>query len=224
MHVEKHVVSFIYQAISWGKRRRFCVENVLSRVLTSLLQISFGISGISTRKKIVGETSEFCTCTTTNRAPNFFLHQQERNVCKVDWWEKYHTTLTLKVTMTQQQVSGAVITLQNDLLKKPTFKEDVLKKKTLASFFQCAFDRLYPLRRWQELLLRDWWFIFSSAEQKPNTPIIKISATKPLDTYLNIRVFLGFGGSLRLKALEQRLLLLLAIRRRIFWHLGMGEW
>jgi hypothetical protein len=55
--------------------------------------------------------------------------------------------------MTQQQVSGAVM---NDLLKKPTFKGDVLKKKILASFFQCAFDRLYALRRWQELLLRDW--------------------------------------------------------------------
>jgi hypothetical protein len=91
-----------------------------------------------------GETSEFCTCTTTNRAPHFLLDQQKRNICKVDCRETYHTTLTLKVTMTQQQVSGAVM---NDLLKKPTFKGDVLKKKTLASFFQCAFERLYPLGR-----------------------------------------------------------------------------
>jgi hypothetical protein len=78
---------------------------------------------------MVGETSEFCTCTTTNGAPNFFLHQQEINVCKVDCREKYNTTLNLKVTITQQQVSQAVM---NDLLKKPTFKGDVLKKKTLA--------------------------------------------------------------------------------------------
>jgi hypothetical protein len=78
---------------------------------------------------MVGETSEFCTCTTTNRAPNFFLHQQERNVCKVDCREKYNTTLNLKVTITQQQVSEAVM---NDLLKKRTFKGDVLKRKTLA--------------------------------------------------------------------------------------------
>jgi len=78
---------------------------------------------------MVGETSEFCTCTTINRAPNFFLHQQESNVCKVDCREKYHTTLNLKVTITQQQVSEAIM---NDLLKKPTFKGDILKKKTLA--------------------------------------------------------------------------------------------
>jgi hypothetical protein len=57
----------------------------------------------------------------------FFISKKELSVRLVDCREKYHTTLTLKVTITQQQVSEAVM---NDLLKKPNF--DVLKKKTLA--------------------------------------------------------------------------------------------
>jgi GTPase SAR1 family protein len=59
----------------------------------------------------------------------FFISKKEMSVRLVDCREKYHTTPTLKVTITQQQVSEAVM---NDLLKKPTSKGDILKKKTLA--------------------------------------------------------------------------------------------
>lgn len=129
MHVEKHAVSFIYQATSWEKRRRFCVENVLSRVLTSLLQISFGISGISTRKKWWVKHQSFVPVQQqTEHQTFFFISKKEMSVTLMA--EKNITeTLNLKVTITQQQASEAVM---NDLLKKPTFKGDVLKKKTLA--------------------------------------------------------------------------------------------
>jgi hypothetical protein len=70
----------------------------------------------------------------------------------------------------------------NDLLKKPTFKGDILKKKTLAKSSNMLLTDCTP---WEDDRNFSSGIGNSSSHlqnRNPNTPIIKISASKPLDT------------------------------------------